>query len=154
MSSNMLHHHTISKPFKFHRSSNFKENPNYYLPLLQLSKAAPFPKIGRRLPIALAPRLEVLHHGLKRIIPRARRSAVKHAVSMILVHVMTNSGEDVDRPVVSLEEAGDLAVAIKIVRHLPTDDIGTCVKDRFGRIDGQALAEGDRVAADGVNDHR
>lgn len=96
----------------------------------------------------------MLHHRLERIVPRTRRRAVKHAVGMVLVHVMADCGEDVDGPVVALEEARDLAVSVKIVRHLPADDIGTRVQDRFGRINGQALSKGNRVAPNGVDDHR
>lgn len=73
---------------------------------------------------------------------------------MILVHVVSHSSEDIDRPRVPLEESRDLAVPVKVVRHLPPDDIGARVQDRLRRLDGQTLTKGDRVAADGVDYHR
>lgn len=96
----------------------------------------------------------MLHHRLERIVPRARRSPVKHPVGVVLVHVVAHGGEDVDGARVPLEEARDLAVPVEIVRHLPPDDVGARVQDRLGRLDGEALPKGDRVAADRVDDHR
>lgn len=130
------------------------EEIEYCLPLLQFGQTTSLPQISRPLPVALAPRLEVLHHRLERVVPRTRRRAVKHAVGVVLVHIVADGGEDVDGARVLLEEARDLAVPVKVVRHLPPDDVGARVEDRLGGVDGQALPERDRVAADGVDDHR